>query len=140
MNKDGVDFKEIDKHVFVDYVNRNYWNLEEKDKRIATALKMIENDLNIYELSNHLSYIGLIIGRPGTPPTITGQYSPAIDNKQIKKDPDSQYVKLKYNILGLRFVENPYSKLIVTSPREIPGAFSQIKKEEFSWKIQQDNL
>lgn len=139
-NKEGVDYKEIGKSVFVDFVNRNYWNLDATDKRVQNVYEKVENDKNIYELSNHLAYLGLIINRPGTPPTITGQYKPVADNKIIKANPDAQYIKLKYNILGLKFISNPDGKLIVVSPKEMAGAFKQIKKENFTWQLANDDL
>ena len=117
----------------MDYVNRNYWRIDIDDKRIKRVNKMVENDNNIYELSNHLSYLGLIIERPGTPPSIDGQYTPVVGSSALIGDEDdAQYIKLKYNILGLKFIDNPNGKLIVSSPKEIPGAFKQVKKEPFA--------
>ena len=54
------------------------------------------------------------------------------------KDVDDYYIKLKYNILGIKFVDNDKGKLIIQSPKEIQGAFSKISKEDFSWKIGKD--
>ncbi len=143
-NKDGVDFNEIDKSCYVDYVNRHYWNLnsddKSDDKKLKSANKEVQNDRNVYDLANHLAYLSLIIDRPGTPPTVVGQYMPAADNNIIKADSDAQYIKLKYNILGLRFIDNPSGNLIVVSPKEIPGAFKQIKKEEFTWQLANDAI
>ena len=48
--------------------------------------------------------------------------------------------KLKYNILGLRFIQSPDGGLIIQSPKELPGAFTQVKKEKFSWKICNDDI
>ena len=139
-NLGGTEFKDIDKSVFVDYVNSKYWSLEEKDKKIKSVLKIVSKDSNIFDLSNHLSYLDLIIHRPGTPPTIIGQVLPSINNKDITIDENAQYVKLKYNILGLRFIQSPDGGLIIQSPKELPGAFTQIKKENFSWKICNDDI
>lgn len=139
-NLGGTEFKDIDKSVFVDYVNSKYWSLEEKDKKIKSVLKIVSKDSNIFDLSNHLSYLDLIIHRPGTPPTIIGQVLPSINNKDITIDENAQYVKLKYNILGLRFIQSPDGGLIIQSPKELPGAFTQIKKEYFSWKICNDDI
>ena len=52
----------------------------------------------------------------------------------------AQYIKLKYNILGLKFIDNPNGKLIVSSPKEIPGAFKQVKKEPFSWNLCKEDI
>lgn len=131
-NPDGVAFNDVSKDVFISYVNRKYWNLSDKDPKLKSVSEKVDKDKNVYELSNHLSYLGLIINRVGTPPTIDGQYMPAIQNNIIKDDADAQYIKLKYNILGLRFIQSPDGGLIIQSPKELPGAFTQVKKEKFS--------
>lgn len=139
-NPDGVAFNNVSKDVFISYVNRKYWNLSDKDPKLKSVSEKVDKDKNVYELSNHLSYLGLIINRVGTPPTIDGQYMPAIQNNIIKDDADAQYIKLKYNILGLRFIQSPDGGLIIQSPKELPGAFTQVKKEKFSWKICNDDI
>ena len=139
-NPDGVAFNDVSKDVFISYVNRKYWNLSDKDPKLKSVSEKVDKDKNVYELSNHLSYLGLIINRVGTPPTIDGQYMPAIQNNIIKDDADAQYIKLKYNILGLRFIQSPDGGLIIQSPKELPGAFTQVKKEKFSWKICNDDI
>lgn len=139
-NPDGADFNDISKDVFISYVNRKYWNLSDKDPKLKSVSEKVDKDKNVYELANHLSYLGLIINRVGTPPTIDGQYKPVIHNNIIKEDENAQYVKLKYNILGLRFIQSPDGGLIIQSPKELPGAFTQVKKENFSWKICNDDI
>ena len=139
-NPDGVAFNDVSKDVFISYVNRKYWNLSDKDPKLKSVSEKVDKDKNVYELSNHLSYLGLIINRVGTPPTIDGQYMPAIQNNIIKDDADAQYIKLKYNILGLRFIQSPDGGLIIQSPKELPGAFTQVKKEKYSWKICNDDI
>lgn len=139
-NPDGVAFNDVSKDVFISYVNRKYWNLSDKDPKLKSVSEKVDKDKNVYELSNHLSYLGLIINRAGTPPTIDGQYKPAIHNNIIKENENAQYIKLKYNILGLRFIQSPDGGLIIQSPKELPGAFTQIKKENFSWKICNDDI
>ena len=139
-NPDGVDFNEISKDVFISYVNRKYWNLSDKDPKLKSVSEKVDKDKNVYELSNHLSYLGLITKRVCTPPNIDGQYTPVVNNPFGKNDVDAQYVKLKYNILGLRFIQSPDGGLIIQSPKELPGAFTQVKKENFSWKICNDDI
>ncbi len=139
-NPDGVAFNDVSKDVFISYVNRKYWNLSDKDPKLKSVSEKVDKDKNVYELSNHLSYLGLIINRAGTPPTIDGQYKPVIHNNIIKENENAQYIKLKYNILGLRFIQSPDGRLIIQSPKELPGAFTQIKKENFSWKICNDDI
>ena len=139
-NQDGESFESIGKNAYVNYTAINYFGIPLDDKRIATAVEKVKEDKNLYELSNHLSYLSLIIDRPGTPPTIDGQYMPAANNNQIKKNCDAEYIKLKYNILGLRFNAQPGCKLGVQSPKEICGAFTKIRREKFTWNITRDDV
>lgn len=139
-NPDGVAFNDISKDVFISYVNRKYWNLSDKDPKLKSVSEKVEKDKNVYELSNHLSYLGLIINRVGTPPTVDGRFLLVAHNNIVKENENAQYVKLKYNILGLRFIQSPDGGLIIQSPKELPGAFTQIKKENFSWKICNDDI
>ena len=125
----------------MDYVNRNYWKINASDKRISSAIELVKNDRNVYELANHLSYLGLIIDRPSTPTEIVGRCRPVVNSSALTGDEDdAQYIKLKYNILGLKFINNPNGKLIVSSPKEIPGAFKQVKKEPFSWNLCKEDI
>lgn len=139
-NQEGKDFSDIGIHVYVDYVARNYWTIDPKDKKVENAIKMVEKERNIYDLSNHLSFIGNLINRPLTPPTITGQNATTAKNRLIAQNPDAEYVKLKYNILGLRFKDNYGGKLIIESPQAISGSYSKIRKEKFSWKLCKDEI
>ena len=136
-NKEGKNFTDYDNNAYVNYVATFIWKISLDDPRIKTVKLKVKDDKNLFELSNHLAYLGLIINRPGTPPTIDGQFKPTV-NPKIISDPNNYYIKLKYNILGLRFVDNGDGKLIIQSPKEIQGAFSKISKEDFSWKIGKD--
>ena len=139
-NKDGLNINDITKDAIVSYVAKSFWNIDPKDKRCASAVKKIEKETKLNVIADQLAYIGLIINRPGTPPTIDGQYKPVANADIIKADPDAQYVKLKYSILGLKFDISPKGKMIVSSPEAKRGAFKKITKEEFSWKISRDNV
>lgn len=139
-NPNGVDFKDIGKNVFISYVNRKYWNLSDKDPKLKSVSEKVDKDKNVYELSNQLSYLSLIINRVGTPPTVDGRCLLVAHNNIVKENENAQYVKLKYNILGLRFIQSPDGGLIIQSPKELPGAFTQVKKEKFSWKICNDDI
>lgn len=82
----------------------------------------------------------MIIHRPGTPPTVDGRCLLGAHNNIVKENENAQYIKLKYNILGLRFIQSPDGGLIIQFPKELPGAFTQVKKEKFSWKICNDDI
>ena len=140
-NPEGVEFKDINKSVYVDYVNRNYWKINVNDKKIDTVIDIVKDDRNVYELANHLSFLGLIINRLGNLPTKDSRFRPSANNSLLTfGENDAQYIKLKYNILGLRFIDNPNGKLIISSPKEIPGAFMQVKKEPFSWNLCKEDI
>lgn len=134
-NPDGIEFRTIDKEIIVSIINTLYWGLDVKDKKLNTVLDNIKNDRNLYDLSNHLAYYSLIINRLGTPPTIEGQYTPVINSDIIKGYDDAMYIKLKYNILGIRMITNSNNKAIIETPLAVQGQFRKISKEKFSWKI-----
>ena len=142
-NPDGKSFESIGKNAYVNYTAINYFTIPLDDDRVEAAIEMVEEDKNLWELSNHLSYISLIIDRPGTPPKIEGQkgrYLPSANNNQIKQNKNAEYIKLKYNILGLRFITQPGCKLGIQSPKEICGAFTKIRREKFTWNITRDDV
>ncbi len=84
-----------------------------------------------------MAYIGLLINRPGTPPTIDGQYMPVVNANTITRD-DTEYVKLKYNILGVKTYVNNDGGFEVRTP--IQGQFTKVRKEEFSWQVSKNSL
>ena len=137
-NKEGKNFTDYDNNAYVNYVATFIWKISLDDPRIKTVKENVKNDKNLFELSNHLAYLGLIIDRPGTQSNIIDDFRFVANSKQVMKDVDDYYIKLKYNILGLKFVNNDKGKLIIQSPKEIQGAFSKISKEDFSWKIGKD--
>ena len=104
------------------------------------TFEKIKNDKNIVELSNHLAYLTLIINRFGTPPTIDGQYMPVIGSGIDKRgnDNDAQYVKLKYDILGVKTFTNADGGFVISTP--IPGKYKKVTKEKFSWQISRNDL
>ena len=139
-NEDGVPFEDVGISAYVNYATINHFGIPLNDKRVAKAIEKVKDDKNMYALSNHLAYLSLIIDRPGTPPSIDGQCLLVANNNQIKQNKDAEYVKLKYNILGLRFISKPGCKLDIRSPKEICGAYTKIKREEFTWHITRDDV
>ena len=57
------------------------------------------------------------------------------NNNTIKNDEDAEYVKLKYDILGLRFDKSVKGKLIINSAHGTCGKYTKVKREKFDWKI-----
>lgn len=137
LNKEGNLFSEISKEEMVKVVNDVYWKVLCEDKKIQTTVKKVNECKNIYDFSNSLAYIGLLINRPGTPPTIDGQYMPVVNANTITRD-DTEYVKLKYNILGVKTYVNNDGGFEVRTP--IQGQFTKVRKEEFSWQVSKNSL
>ncbi len=141
-NKSGNFFKDLNIEKLVHYTVESIWGpySEMDGAKLKTLIKNVKESNRIFDLANVLSFYELFTMNPGLPPTITGQYMPSINYRLIKGDEDAQYVKLKYNILGLRFSHNSDGKLMIDSPKEIQGAYSKIRKEEFSWSISKEML
>lgn len=137
LNKEGNLFSEISKEEMVKVVNDVYWKVPCEDKKIQTTIKKVSQCKNVYDFSNFLAYIGLLINRPGTPPTIEGRYMPAANPSTITKS-DTEYIKLKYNILGVKTYVNNDGGFEVRTP--IQGEFTKVRKEKFSWQVSKNSL
>lgn len=135
-NKEGISFRSISKAEMIHFVADSIWNNERiSTEHIKTVIKKTSDISNLRQFADQLAFYELLLLRPDVPPTITGRYIPTINNRTIANQQDAQYIKLKYNILGLRFSNGANGKLIIETPEAIPGAFSKITKEPFSWKI-----
>lgn len=139
-NPEGTPFTEINKGDLVADVAETYWQLAFSDKKVQTAIEMLKEDKTLNALSNHLAYISLIINRAGTPPTITGRYLPVVNSNLIKDNPNTQYVKLKSTILGIRAYTINDGKMIITTPDKAPGQYKKITKENFTWNLKNSAL
>ena len=62
---------------------------------------------------------------------------PVINANTITED-DTEYIKLKYNILGVKTYVNNDGGFEVRTP--IQGQFSKVRKEEFSWQVSKNSL
>lgn len=144
INKDGVELSSIDKREIVAYINAKYFKLEINDKKLDAICNKIKDDKTLKEISNHLAYLGLIVNRPLTPPKIEGKEARCIRtaNMDFNKNDTNvdaiQYVKLKYNILGIKFYTNVDGGFIIQSP--LQGKFKKITKEKFSWQISKKEI
>ena len=143
-NKEGVEFSNIDKHAIVAYVNSKYFNLNINDKKLKAIFDKVKNDKTLKEISDHFAYLELIYNRPLTPPKIEGKDARCIRaanmdfDKKNENDDAVQYVKLKYNILGIRSYLNVDGGLVIQTP--IRGKFKKITKEKFSWQVSKKDL
>jgi len=139
VKKDGIDFKELTdecKKKIVLFICNDMSSLTPyDDKKCNNIYDLTKNIKNIYDFSATLAYWIMIANISYAPPTLEKQNTPAANNEDISKNPDAEYVKLKYNILGLRFANNEKGTLIISGPNGYQNGYKRIKKEDFSWKI-----
>ena len=95
---------------------------------------------NFWEYLESLSFVGLVINRPCTPKEFNGRYRPVVNNTVIKPKNihdlknDTEYIKLKYSILGIRYWSTG-NGLQIAGPNHAVNQYSKIRKEKFSWRI-----
>ena len=131
---DGIEYKELIISELITFLcNEKLLIFDTKKEK--TIFKLLEKCKNINELSETIVFLSKVINRPFTPPKVFDQIKPTANNKLISKNPDAEYVKIKSNVLGIRFSNNNKGKLIIQSPKEKRGAYKMIKREKFSWKI-----
>ncbi len=134
-DKSVIKYDDIGAEALIKYTINTIWSNKPEEKYIAAIMENCSKANNIYELSDLLSYYELLLDRPGVPPTIIGRCNPVVNYDALNTNDNGYYIKLKYNILGLRFKFSENDSLIIESPKEIQGAYSKIKKEEFSWQM-----
>lgn len=140
-NQNGSSFAEIDKNTIMDYLcdNLNILNNQEKHKK--RLFELTKEEKNLINYCNLIAYWTLIANTKYAPPLFDKQYLPVAQNDLLSKNKDAQYVKIKYNTLGIRLKNNFNGKLIVEGPVGYKnGGFKLIKKEEFYWTISKNML
>ena len=138
-NPEGEEFKKDAKKNYLDYVNRMLnWHLD--NQKLSRVFNQLKNDNTIYTFSNHIALIDLLLRQKITIFENNDGRIRFSATEHLKMYKDAQYVKLKYSILGLRFIQLPNGGLSIVSPKEKPGTFSKITKEEFSWNICKEDL
>lgn len=130
----NIEYNNDIKIKYADYVINKLWHCSVEGIIKKSLLKKAQSSKNLYELCDLLSFNELIYSRPEYPDS-DNRCRPSVNNKYIKQNPDAEYIKLKYNILGLRFETNENDKLIISSPSKIQGAYTKVRKEKFSWNI-----
>lgn len=130
-----IAFEETNKAELIDYINENLLGINDYPNFEKNLKERLKDEKNLLSLTRKYVYLTTIANRGNVPPTIDGQYKPTINNNEIKKNPDAEYVKLKYDILGLRFGNSSNGKLIINSAHGTCGKYKKIKKERFDWTI-----
>ena len=126
-----IRFEDLDLDVVIDFAINVLMDVNNMERYRKFLIKQLSETKGLNDFVEKASYLNLIVNRKNTPPTITGQFAPAINNNDIKKDPDAQYIKLKYSVLGIRF-ETQNDKLYIDGPNYHVNAYSKIKKEKFT--------
>ena len=140
-NPDGIEFKELDKALLINYMCEEFGILDNPEKHAKSLTDLIGKCENVYDFCDKASYYSNLANSVYCPPIINGRILPVADNNIISRNPDAEYVKIKYNILGVRFSHNDKGKLIVEGPKGYGnGGFKLIKKEEFYWTIGRNML
>ena len=132
--KDGIKFSDLDKKTLL--VNTsNYFPIENFSEYEETLNEELKDTKNIYEFVRKYIFLARIANKKFTPPRIDCVIELTADNRTIKKDQNAEYIKLKYDILGIRYSYNDKGNIIINSAHGTCGKYSKIKKEDFEWKI-----
>ena len=134
-------FKDIDPDQLIDYCLDNLIVIEDRKRLEASVKKFLKTHMNnFWEYLESLAFVGLVINRPCTPKEFDGRYLPSVNNNAIKpknsrdSKNDTEYIKLKYSILGIRYW-NAKNGLQIAGPNRAVNQYSKIRKEKFSWQI-----
>ena len=126
-------FKDINIYDMIEFCIDNLMDVQDKDRYRKGIIQYLEKETNFQTFLEKAAYLSLIVNRPCTPPTIIGQYCPAIN----AADEEARYIKIKSSILGIRYYRNEKGKLIINGPNGARQKYSKIKKESFSWRMGQ---
>ena len=133
--KNGIKFSELDKKTLLTNISNNYYPIENFPKYEKELNKRLANTKNIYDFVRQYIYLARIANKKFTPPEIYCVIRLTANNNSIKIDPNAEYIKLKYDILGIRYSYNNKGNIIINSAHGTCGKYSKIKKEDFEWKI-----
>lgn len=140
-NEKGIEFEEINKEEIVNYLCDDLCLLDNSKKHKERLFELMKDINNLNDFSSKIVYFCFLANDVYTLPKFDKRILPAANNNIISKNEDAEYIKIKHNILGVRFRNNPNGKLIVSGPVGYKnGGFKLIKKEEFHWTIGKDML
>ena len=140
-NKEGIDFEHLNKADIIEYICKEFGILDNPDKHKPRFQELLKDIDNIGEFSDKSAYYSLLANEMYSPPIFDKQILPVANNNIISRNLDAEYVKIKYNILGVRFDKNDKGTMIVKGPSGITnGGFKLIKKEDFHWTISQNMI
>ena len=144
----GNSFVDIDKKIIINYLCDDINVLCKPDEHKELIYELTKNETNLNSYCEKISYYTLIANDKYAEKTFMDVKRKALlswrttaQNRIVSKNKDTQYVKIKYNTIGVRFKNNYNGKLIVEGPTGYKnGGFKLIKKEEFHWTISKNML
>lgn len=140
-NTDGVEFKELEKNILIDYMCDKLGLLDNSEKHKKRLCELLINIDELNSFTRFTSYYCQLANDIYALPKFDGQILPSANNNVISKNPDAEYIKIKHHILGVRFNKNDNGKLIIEGPYGYKnGGFKLVKKENFYWTISKDML
>ena len=140
-NPDGVDFKTIDKQLILNYLCDEFNIIDNPKKHKERLFELTKDINNIYNYCDNIAYLSCLANDKYVAPIFDERIISTPNNDFVSKDPDCQYIKIKYNVLGVRFSLNDNGKLVVSGPAGYKnGGFKLIKKEEFHWTISKEMI
>ena len=140
-NSSGIEFNELDKKELIDYLCDELNLLDNPSKHKIELYEQMNNIQNLIEFCNKVSYNSFLANDIFIGPKYKSQILPTANNTIIAKNEDAEYVKIKYNTLGIRLNNNEKGKLIVQGPNGYKnGGFKLIKREKFHWTISKNML
>lgn len=131
----GIDFKEINSKELITYTNDNLFKINNFEKHYTYLVDKLSKTKSLLNFCRKYVYYATVANNNNVPPKIVEQYTPTVDNRIINTDRNAEYVKLKYDILGLRFEKSINDKLIINSAHGTCGKYTKVKREKFDWKI-----
>ena len=139
INPNGTKkFSDYEIDEIIEFCIDNLMDIDDVDRYKNSIYKDLCGFTKYQEFLEELSFINKIVNRKCMYPSMEVMYKPTIHNKEIKKYPDAEYIKIKSSILGIRYEDNGNDKLIISGPKNASQKYSKIKKEKFTWNINLD--
>ena len=136
-------FDDEDREKVNEFVIKNIMTINDFERYKQGVIDQL-NSKDIKGINSYcemVAFLQLIVNRKNTWPKVICQYTPMVnhDNLSNEENKDAMYIKLKYNVLGIR-IDNYLDKLFIRGPRFHENAYSKISKENFTWNMKNEML
>ena len=132
-------FKEVSRAGITEYLCKTF--MDDCDGYIEFILKdkiLLDSKTNLNLFFQRFAYIESLVRSNYSPSAIFSRYTPTA-NGLSKNNSDTEFIKLKYSVLGIRF-KKENNKLLICGPTGHINACKKIRKEKFSWKLSKYSL